>query len=102
MDDCDNPAQAYREITRRARKDHKCCECGNMIPALDYYRYSSGIWDNRGESFKTCWSCVAFRNRDRRLNAGWRGYDEPYIGQLFDDYPIEELPPHHPNYEATA
>ncbi|MGI4744935.1 MAG: hypothetical protein ACRYGI_11570 [Janthinobacterium lividum] len=99
---CDNPAQAYRELQRQARKDHQCCECGNTILRGDYYLYTSGIWDGRGECFKTCWQCLAFRNRARRENAGWRGYDEPYIGQLYDDYPTEELPKHHPDTAAEA
>lgn len=102
MSDCDNPASAYREQPRRARKDHRCCECTRPIPAGDHYKYISGVWDGQGASFKTCWPCVAFRNRDRRENAGWRGYDEPYIGQLYDDWPQEELPTHHPHYEGPA
>ena len=99
---CDNPAQAYCEVRRVARRAHQCCECGNSILAGDTYKYISGVWDNQGASFKTCWPCVAFRNMDRRINAGWRGYEEPYISQLFEGWPTEELPAHHPDYEAAA
>jgi len=90
----DNAPSAYREQDRRAAKAHRCCECGQTIAQGDHYKYISGVWDHQPASYKTCWPCVAFRNRDRRLNAGQRGYCGPCIGQLYEDCPREELPLH--------
>lgn len=47
------------ETVRRARKAHWCCECGDEILPGFTYRYLSGIWDGRAESFKTCLDCLA-------------------------------------------
>lgn len=91
--DCEGPS-AFRQETRRARKDHRCCECGGVIEAKDYYQYTSGIWDHRPDSYRTCWPCVAFRNMMRRVNAGYRGYCEPCFTQLYDGEPRENWPPH--------
>ena len=57
---CDEP-EAICNVTRRASKAHRCCECGHTIPAGDRYQYTSGVWDHRGDSFKTCVSCAALR-----------------------------------------
>lgn len=95
MCDCEGEAaQAYREQDRRAAKDHRCYECGQTIAKGDYYKFTSGVWDHQGFSFKRCWPCVAFRNQQARLNAGWRDYCAPLFGNLYEDCPREELPPH--------
>jgi len=53
---CDMP-EAFRQITRTARKEHKCCECRRKIPKGTKYTYSSGIWDGTASDFKQCLSC---------------------------------------------
>ena len=54
--------QAYCERWRVARKPHKCCECGGTIFYKERYLYISGVWDSRGESYKTCSDCSELRN----------------------------------------
>lgn len=49
--------QAFNETKRKARKDHKCCECHSVIPKGDSYIYASGIWDGEPNSYKTCSIC---------------------------------------------
>lgn len=49
---------AYSEQRRRARKAHRCCECGREIAAGEVYEYISGIWDTRPASFKRCLMCA--------------------------------------------
>lgn len=58
----DTLPQAFREVKRKARKEHKCCECHDIIPKGETYIYSSGIWDGEPNSYKTCLSCEAVRN----------------------------------------
>ncbi len=53
---CELP-QAFQTKQRRARKEHKCCECGQTINKGDLYQYSSGIWDGEPSSYKQCFSC---------------------------------------------
>jgi hypothetical protein len=46
----------------KARKRHKCCECGGLILEGETYVRVSGIWDGEPERFKTCIECEALRN----------------------------------------
>lgn len=45
----------------KAKKAHKCSECGTSISAGEKYEYSAGKWD--GEIFvnKTCQTCLDIR-----------------------------------------
>ena len=63
MCDCDgNHCITYGEAIRKARKDHKCCECYRVIKAGERYQYVSGIWSDTGfDDFKTCAHCHAMR-----------------------------------------
>ena len=58
--------QAFYQVNRLSRKEHKCCECGQAITPGTKYEYSSGIWDGRPDSFKTCMSCVEIREEYRK------------------------------------
>jgi hypothetical protein len=60
MCDCISPS-AYKENIRKARKQHKCCECANNILKGDNYQYASGVWDGYPGDYKTCLSCVSVR-----------------------------------------
>lgn len=46
------------ETVRTAKKAHKCCECGSVINPGDKYRYTSGVWNSQGQSFKQCLHCT--------------------------------------------
>jgi len=48
---------AFKTTTRKAAKEHKCCECGDTINKGDQYQYSSGIWGGEPSSFKQCLNC---------------------------------------------
>ena len=45
----------------KARKRHKCCECGRDINPGDTYEYCSGLWDGRWGHYKTCETCADIR-----------------------------------------
>ena len=53
---------ACSEQRRRARKAHRCCECGREIASGDLYEYISGIWDGQPASYKTCVACADVRD----------------------------------------
>jgi len=54
--------EAFTSTTRKAAKEHKCCECGDTINKGDQYQYSSGIWDGEPRSFKQCLNCSMIMN----------------------------------------
>lgn len=47
---------------RKARKQHKCCECYKTIQVGEHYEFSSGIWEGCPESHKTCGYCANLRS----------------------------------------
>jgi len=47
---------------RKARKEHKCCECGETIPPGTEYEYVSGCWTGDFLVFKTCLDCESLRS----------------------------------------
>lgn len=61
-DDADRPT--FYEVKRvKARKDHRCTECGETIPKDVMYERVNGMWDkNRVDTYKTCLSCVEIRD----------------------------------------
>lgn len=55
-------AQVYNEKTVKARKEHKCCECGETIQRGESYEYVSGLWDGSWDHYRTCEMCVRIRD----------------------------------------
>jgi hypothetical protein len=47
----------FTQVNRKARKEHKCCECSETIKKGETYSYTSGVWDGTGQSFKQCTNC---------------------------------------------
>jgi hypothetical protein len=60
--DADGYTEAHTSTVRRARKEHRCAECRETIPAGARYEYQSGIWEGDPFSHKTCLSCVEIRD----------------------------------------
>ena len=54
--DYDESNAFYQEVTPRARKPHKCCECGAPIAVGEQYQRATGKAD--GSIFSEC-SCLA-------------------------------------------
>ena len=60
--DVDNYADLHEAKTRKARKEHKCNECGRTIGIRENYEHVSGLWDGRFSHYKTCMDCLSLRN----------------------------------------
>ena len=60
MCDCDMPA-FYSEEYRRARRPHRCVECGGAIASGARYQHASGKWDGDLRSYATCLTCAEVR-----------------------------------------
>ena len=76
--DVDDPVQLARHDIRKARKEHKCEECGEPIAKGQRYEYSSTLFDAMWSHQKTCLPCVGIR-RDF-FSCGF------YYGRLREDF----------------
>jgi hypothetical protein len=65
--DCDLEQPAcYREIRRKARKPHRCGDCGGMVHVGEHYLYISGIWEGEPSSYTRCYDCQHLRCEIRK------------------------------------
>lgn len=62
MCDVDYDPPSFTHTTSlKARKIHKCIECGRQIEPKEIYEKTVDVWDSRFDTFKTCVHCVAAR-----------------------------------------
>ena len=73
---------AFKTETRRARKPHKCCECGTSIPVGGRYQYSSGIWDGEPSDYKQCINCNEIM--DAAARSAEFAEEGPCFGELYE------------------
>jgi hypothetical protein len=59
--DYDEP-QIYEKHIRKARKDHQCCECNEIIQVGQRYEHVKALWDGSFGEFKTCLICSRIRD----------------------------------------
>lgn len=81
---CDWGPEWHRSSLVKARKHHRCCECGEVIPPGAVYEYAVGLWEGDVSSYHTCETCA-----DLRASYDERGYCWTY-GTLWADH-IDEL-----------
>lgn len=76
----------YEEKVRKARKDHICCECGEIIQSGDEYVYCHGIWEGYPAGYKQCKECNDLMKKASRMNysKGGSNADGPALGYLFE------------------
>jgi hypothetical protein len=59
---CDgDPATIYSATKPRARKEHRCDECGAKIKPGEQYENVFGVWEGYGSTWKTCERCYDLR-----------------------------------------
>lgn len=59
VDEADYTWDVFLQETRRARKTHRCGECGTPINSGDTYCYSKGLGGGEGwQQFRTCAECL--------------------------------------------
>jgi hypothetical protein len=82
---CEAP-ECYQEKTRKAIKQHKCCECGKIIKPGEKYVCCQGLWDHEWASFKQCEKCNEIMNDAVELTREEGCLDEckfPEFGGLY-------------------
>ena len=55
--DGDNFASFYQSNYRKARKPHKCAECGKKIQPGELYEYAISVYEGDFTARKTCEKC---------------------------------------------
>ena len=63
---CDLPT-VFNEKVVRARKQHRCCECGRLILPGCRYQTVFGVWEGNAETFRTCLLCYDLRGVVARI-----------------------------------
>lgn len=58
--DADYP-EFFREVVRKAKKEHVCTECFRCIEIGEFYEYVCGLWDGHFLVYKTCSFCLDLR-----------------------------------------
>lgn len=99
------PPDVFEAAVRRARKRHRCYECGEPIEPGERYEHAAGKWDGEWLAFRTCARCLYLRRRiaDVEESHGCRGGEAwcPF-GELRESVPyyaengvewIDEAPP---------
>jgi hypothetical protein len=82
----------YSCEVRKARKEHKCCECNRTIKIRYRYQMFKGIWDGKAARFKTCNPCALLRDE---IAQDSYDHEAPAFGEL-GEYAREldmEFPP---------
>lgn len=54
--------EMFKQNEVKARKTHRCGECGDIISPGDVYERSSGKCDGDFDTYKTCLTCVEIRS----------------------------------------
>lgn len=57
---CEMP-ECFTHKQPRARRPHKCCECGGRIQVGETYHRMSGVWDGEPSVYKVCPECEILR-----------------------------------------
>lgn len=70
----DESADVYRSQIIKARKEHKCGECGDPILPGDKYEKVTACWEGTWGTHKTCRGC--YHIRSEYMPSGW------YFGQV--------------------
>jgi hypothetical protein len=88
--DCEIPE--FVATTRpKARKDHRCDECGGWIRAGELHDHIVGKWAGEFGTYRTCMDCVALRCEVNRAVGDDDGCGIPLgclrysIGDIYDD-----------------
>ncbi|CAB5079726.1 hypothetical protein UFOVP141_46 [uncultured Caudovirales phage] len=81
---CDfEPATVYREVERRANRDHRCSDCGGVIRRRERYKNIASLFDGSWLTAKRCADCQHMVHEvERAFMEGCGGKWCLYIGDL--------------------
>lgn len=88
----DYPDICHQKIVR-ARKEHRCTECGATIAPGRLYERASMLMDGRWDTFTTCARCVNVRDEFFTCGYYFGGIREHFQECFGFDYARDEWPP---------
>ena len=109
----DEYCEVWRQTTRKARKPHRCYECGGTIQPGETYEYVSYIFDHSPGSYHLCNKCENVREHIKHIEEGrgchgseaicpvgglrdaiWEDHDHYGLMADEDDEPVNDLAAH--------
>jgi hypothetical protein len=74
--------------TRKARKEHRCVECGRTISKAEKYTHEAVIFDGKVDVYKTCRHCMVVRRWLSAECGGWlyQGVHEDIHEHVIDGF----------------
>lgn len=75
----------FSHSTRKARKEHECCECHKFIIVGDTYEECKGLWEGRWETYRWCSACDVIRHKVFAVAAPY-GIDDLAFGELLETW----------------
>ena len=84
---CDQP-DYHHTIRRKARREHRCVECGGIIPSGQEYDYTTQLFEGSWANWKTCLPCVA------AIDDWCKEYECYLVGDLIGEITGNINPPH--------
>ena len=84
MCSCDmEPATVYREVERKAIREHKCTDCGGVIGKRERYQSMACLFDGHWSTAKRCADCKHMIHEvERAFMEGCGGRWCVYTGDL--------------------
>lgn len=79
--------KVYKEVWRKSRKDHLCCECSSLILLGERYLQINSLYEDGWESYKYCRSCNAVV--ERAIEEA--GENCLPLGAVYEDFKETEL-----------
>jgi len=79
---------------RRAKKEYRCCECGETIAQGDRYEYVWGVWEGDQQTYRTCATCHAIREGlfCNGSTYTWMKTElREFVQECFDDLPWDAI-----------
>lgn len=83
--DYDGYCTIWEERSPKARKPHKCCECGLPIRPGEIYLSVFTVFEGKATTFKLCTGCETYRHavHEREVEEGCSGGEAwPPLGDM--------------------
>lgn len=95
-DGIDEPPSVCAEILRKAKKTHRCEECGKEIPPGRSYMRCSSLTDGHWMSWPACMKCHRIEKTHAAAERSMGGNSSYYVGQLLET--VKECIREEPHY----
>lgn len=86
LQECDETADVFEVENRRARKEHKCCECDDPIAIGSLHEFIKMLYDNTWSTYRMCLLCSEIGNHfacgGRILETLWSDLEDNFFPDM--------------------